>query len=278
MEAFEEKVKKYVQDHKPVLYVLTPCYGSMCFVSYINCLINTMKLCNKMGIEFYIEFCRNDSLVPRARNNLIAKAMNNPKTTHMMFIDADIIWDPIDILKLMISHQLLVGGLYPLKNFYFERLKDPNIINHWKEARKSQPFLENISDENLIQHNLLRYNYNRVKNTNGVQVVSNLTEVRHLATGFMMIRRETVECMQKAFPSTKYVDDIGFLSKDEEKHAYALFDCAVEEGHYFSEDWLFSQRWTNMGGKLYANVTVNLTHTGIQDFKGCFLSSIIGGT
>jgi hypothetical protein len=278
MEAFEERVKKYVDEYKPVLYVLTPCYGSMCFVSYINSLLSTMKLCNKFGIEFFIEFCRNDSLVQRARNNLIARAMKNPKTTHMMFIDADIIWDPHDILKLLISHQPLVGGLYPLKNFYFDRLKDPSIIERWKQARKSQPFLENISDENLIQHNLLRYNFNQLKNNTCLNVVSNLTEVRHLATGFMMIRRETIECMQKAFPSTKYVDDIGFLDKEEEKHAYALFDCGVEEGHYFSEDWLFSQRWTNMGGKIYVNVTVNLTHTGIQDFKGSFLSHIVGGT
>jgi hypothetical protein len=231
-----------------------------------------------MGIEFFMEFCRNDSLVQRARNNLIARAMNNPKTTHMMFIDADIVWDPLDVIKLMISHQPLVGGLYPLKNFNFDRLKDPSIIERWKEARKTQPFLENITDENLIQHNLLRYNFNQLKGTKALNVVSNLTEVRHLATGFMMIRRETIECMQKAFPSTKYVDDIGFLNKEEEKHAYALFDCGVEEGHYFSEDWLFSQRWTNMGGKIYVNVTVNLTHTGIQDFKGCFLSSIVGGT
>ena len=276
MEAFEAEVRQYVAKHKPVLYMLTPCYGSLCYVSFMVCLVNTMNLCNSFGIEFHLEFCRNDSLVPRARNNLIARAMSNPKATHFMFVDADITWSAIDVVKLLISHQYLVGGLYPLKHFHFERLKDPNAIETWKAKRNSQPFLENISDEDIIQHNLLRYNFNHVAGTNNtVQIVKNLLEVRHLATGFMMIRRETIETMQKAFPSTKYVDDVGFLKGNENEHAFALFDCGVEEEHYFSEDWLFSQRWKNLGGKIYVNVTINLTHTGIQDFTGSFLTSLL---
>ena len=62
---------------------------------------------------------------------------------------------------------------------------------------------------------------------------------------------------------------------DENKYAYALFDCGVEEGHYFSEDWLFCSRWTKLGGKVYVDVTINLTHTGVQDFKGSFVSTLV---
>jgi len=278
MEAFEANVKAYVEKHNPTLYILTPCYGSVCYVNYVLCLIRTLNLCKKYNIDVYTEFCRNDSLVPRARNNLIARAMTDPKTTHMIFIDADIIWEPVDVIKLIISNQYVVGGVYPLKHFHFDRLSDPSIITKWRDARAKQPILTGITDENIIQHQLLRYNYNPVPSENGtIQVVNNLVEVRHLATGFMMIRRETIECMEKAFPSTKYVDDIGFLKKEEEEHAYALFDCAVENKHYYSEDWLFSQRWKNMGGKIYVNLTINLVHTGIQDFKGCFLASLTGG-
>ena len=100
MDTFQQKVRDYVEKKKPKLYILTPCYGSMCYVNYMLSLIETIKVCNKFGIEIQPDFCRNDSLVPRARNNLIARAMNDPKMTHMMFIDADIIWDPIDVIKL----------------------------------------------------------------------------------------------------------------------------------------------------------------------------------
>ena len=90
-----------------------------------------------------------------------------------------------------------------------------------------------------------------------------------------MIQRNTIEKMTQSFPSTKYTDDVGFLTGTENNFAYALFDCGVEEGHYFSEDWLFCSRWSKMGGSIYADVTINLIHTGIEDFQGNYLSTIL---
>jgi hypothetical protein len=107
------------------------------------------------------------------------------------------------------------------------------------------------------------------------EIENNLAKVKHLATGFMLIRRNLLESMMKAFPSTKYTDDVNFLKPEENAMAYALFDCGVEEGHYFSEDWLFCSRWSKMGGEIYIDVSINLTHTGIEDYRGCYISSII---
>lgn len=272
MELFEQEVRAYVEEHKPFLSILTPCYGGLCYVNYMICIINTINVCKAFGIDVQLEFCKNDSLVTRARNNLVAKAMTNPKVTHMLFIDADISWSPVDVLKLIISHQLLIGGVYPLKHFNFDRLQQPDILKKWKEAKSTQAFCEGTSDVENIQHNLLKYNFNH---GGSKQIINNLLEVRHLATGFMMFRRETIDCMQKAFPSTKYIDDVQFLTEAENANAFALFDCAVREEHYLSEDWLFSDRWLNMGGKIHVNVTINLTHTGIQDFNGSFLTSLL---
>jgi hypothetical protein len=134
-------------------------------------------------------------------------------------------------------------------------------------------FKDMIRDVDLVEHKMLSYNLNL--KAGSVNITNNLTSVRHIATGFMMIKRGVIEKMQQAFPSTKYVDDVGFLLPEENKHAYALFDCGVEEGHYFSEDWLFCHRWTNMGGEVHVEVTINLNHTGPVDFRGCYLSSII---
>ena len=125
----------------------------------------------------------------------------------------------------------------------------------------------------MVQHNLLKYNINFLNSTLSIQ--NNLTKVRHIATGFMMIKRNTIEQMMLAYPATKYTDDVGFLHGKENDHAYALFDCGVEDGHYFSEDWLFCSRWTKMGGSIYADVSISLMHTGIEDYKGCFISSVL---
>ena len=278
--SLEDRTTEYLKTNKPKLYVLTPCYGSLCFVNYVQCVIATKELLAKFGIEMVIEFCRNDSLVSRARNNLVAKAMSDPNMTHMLFIDADITWSPLDVLKLLIADKSLIGGVYPIKYYDWSRLTkdkngapDPNIIQNWLDIKKRSNFKDTISDEFMIQHRLLKYNINYIDNV--LSVEHNLARVRHLATGFMMFKRSVIEKMALAYPTTKYTDDVGFLVGEQNKYAYALFDCGVEDDHYYSEDWLFCHRWTKMGGNIYIDVGINLMHTGNEDFKGCYLASII---
>jgi hypothetical protein len=277
---FEDTVNSYVSETNPHLHILTPCYGAVCFVNYVHCLIKTMELFRKFNIGISVDFCKNDSLVSRARNNLVARAMNNKKMTHIMFIDNDITWDPIDIIKLLISKKQLVGGIYPLKNYNWNTLlvdkknhSSKNVVETWVNKKNDSQFKELISDESMIQHRVLNYNVNFLNNT--IQIENNLTKVKHLATGFMMIQRNVIESLSKAFPSTKYTDDVSFLVPEENQFAYALFDCGVEDGHYYSEDWMFCHRWAKLGGSIFVDVTINLTHTGIEDYRGSLLASLI---
>lgn len=272
--SFNKKVAEYIKVNKPHVCILTPCYGGTAYINYVYCLIETIKLFQSLEINLTIEFCKNDSLVSRARNNLIAKAMHNKKVTHMMFIDSDITWDPRDIVKLLISDKSLIGGLYPLKKYNWDRLmQDKDIIKKVIEKKNNSQFKDIISDVNMIQHYLLNYNANFLDNVLSIQ--DNITKVRHIANGFMMIKRNTIEQLAKAFPSTKYTDDVGFLEGSENEYAFALFDCGVEEDHYFSEDWLFCHRWSKLGGNIYLDVSVNLKHTGIEDYNGSFIASLI---
>lgn len=272
--SIEEKIKTYIAENNPCVYILTPCFASLCYVNYVTCLMNTITMFREYNIELIVEFCRNDSLVSRARNNLVARAMANPKMTHIMFIDNDISWDPLDIIKLLISNKNIVGGIYPLKNYNWSKLaNNPNVIHELISKKNNSQFKDIITNESMIQYNLLKYNVNYLSTT--LSIDKNLTKVKHIATGFMMIQRTVIEKMSAAFPSTKYVDDVNFLKSDENKFAYALFDCGVEEGHYFSEDWLFCHRWTKMGGSIWADVSISLNHTGIEDYQGCYLSSLI---
>lgn len=277
--SLQDKTIKYIAEHKPSLVILTPCFGSVCFVNYVDCLMKTIDVFKQLNFPISVEFCKNDSLVSRARNNLIAKALSDPAVTHIMFIDNDITWNPFDLLKLIISDKPIVGGAYPLKAYQWDRfLKDghfdPSAMQACVDKKNAHPVLKDIIDDrSIIQYNMLRYNINYLNNS--IEIQGNLTKVKHLATGFMMIQRATLEKMMRAFPSTKYVDDVNFLRGDENNFAYALFDCGVEEGHYFSEDWMFCKRWSKMGGEIWLDVSINLIHTGIEDYRGCYVTSIM---
>ena len=277
---FSSRVTDFLSKNKVCLYILTPHYGGMCYVNFMNSLIDTIRKLTDLGIDLHIEGCNNDSLISRARNNLVAKAMTNPNTTHILFIDNDITWDTDSILKLLVANKPIVGGIYPLKQYNWNKLlnaksetQDQNIIKNWIDRKNQSMFKDAIPDIDLIQHRLLSYNLNLT--TNSLHIENNLTTVRHIATGFMMIKRKVIEKMYEAFPSTKYVDDVGCLLPEENAYAYALFDCGVEDGHYLSEDWMFCNRWTNMGGEIHIDVTINLNHTGPENYRGCYLASVL---
>lgn len=275
---FFDELKTYVSIHKPHICIMTPCYGGVCYINYVHSLMTTMDMCRQHGIQITVEFCKNDSLVSRARNNLVAKAMSHSEVTHLLFIDADITWNATDIFKLLLADKYLVGGVYPLKKYNWENLSNKiypyeNVVKKWVDKKNGSQLKNIVSDHDMIQYNMLKYNVNFLESV--LKIDKNLAKVRHIATGFMMIKRETITKMFEAFPQTKYEDDVGFLQGKENDNAYALFDCGVEEGHYFSEDWLFCHRWTKMGGNVYLDVSINLTHTGVEDFKGSFIASII---
>lgn len=273
LDTLENKIKGFVFYNKPCVYILTPCYGSVCYVNYVQCLLETIEVFKKFKIDYHIEFCKNDSLVTRARNNLIAKAMSNLKMTHIMFIDNDITWNPIDILKLLVSEKDVIGGIYPKKQYHWERLANTGTVDNWLETKNKSELSNMIDDALLIQHKLLDYNLNHLDNT--IRIEKNLIKVKHIATGFMMIKREVIEKMSYSLQETKYTDNVNFLLAGEQKYAYALFDCAVVDGQYYSEDWLFCHRWMKLGGNNWADISINLNHIGIEDYKGSFLSTLI---
>ena len=237
--------------------------------------MNTKEILQKYGISVKFEFCKGDSLVSRARNNLVAKkAMSDPSVTHIFFIDSDISWDPVNVLKLLLADKPIIGGIYPLKNYNWDTLiKNKNHVNEIIEKKNKSLLKDVIDDDLLVQHSLLTYNLNH--KSKQITIKKNLIEVKHIATGFMMIKRELFESMFEQYADTKYTDDVDFLNEEENKFAYALFDCGVEDDHYLSEDWMFCNRWSKIGGELFVDISINLTHTGVENFNGSFITSLL---
>jgi hypothetical protein len=259
--------------HKKHLVIMTPCYGGLCHVNYTICLMNTKKLLESENITLSVEFCRNDSLITRARNNIIGKAMNDLSITHFMFIDSDLTWNPNDILKLIRSDKSFIGGVYPLKNYNWSNI-DNKLLSTISRVKDTEFSIRQcLTTEDILRSRVLKYNLNFISSS--IEIDNNLTKVRHLATGFMMFKREVITQMQNEYSETKYTDDVGFLAEDKCEFAYALFDCAILDGHYLSEDWLFCERWRKIGGEIFVDVTIDLTHTGMEDYRGSLITSLL---
>jgi hypothetical protein len=93
-----------------------PCYGGMitepCMTSFSTFYLNGKSI---SGLQWSLDTMVNESLVTRARNNLMAKMMTNTAATHFMFIDADIRFQPEAVFMMLAADKDVIGGLYPKK-------------------------------------------------------------------------------------------------------------------------------------------------------------------
>jgi hypothetical protein len=212
------------------VHICMPCYGGQltesCFMSYIK----WANTCRQLGLDWTMETMTNESLISRARNTLTAKFLNNKESTHLMFIDADIGWEPWHLLVMLNRNVDVIGGLYPMKS-----LPVKWCVNGFEGAEEGPDGLQ---------------------------------EVSKTGTGFMLIKREVFEKLN-AHPATKpFINDIG-LPVELNPYMKTYFDTAVRENRYYSEDWTFCENWRDIGGKVWVDKRVLLKHTGhyVFDFQ-----------
>lgn len=245
-----------------VIVVATPCYGGMVTEAYSQSMFNLVSTSFQYQFALGYTTIANESLVTRARNELVATFLTNKKATHLMFIDADIRFDPKSIVRMIAADKDVVVGAYPLKTLDWEKVV---------EASSKGPLTYNEAIKQATNYviNVHQPDKEMVGKTIDVQVVEGLIEVWDAGTGFMLIKREVLEKMIEAYPETLYYSDKDMTAPMETRKRWALFDTQIDEDkRYLSEDYTFCRRWQKIGGKIHLDVNTVLDHIGTYTFKG----------
>ena len=265
MERIEQKVE-ITHDLMSQWYpmIATPCYDQQVSEPYFMSMLKAAMGFKDLGIKFAVSTV-SDSLVTRARDNLIAKFMSNPDFTHIMFIDADIGFDYEDIVRMLWHDKDIITGSYPIKNI------------NWKKVEKLVK--DGVPTSDLMAKSL-RYVVNPVKSTKGeVEVDNGALKIYDAGTGFMLIKREVIEKMIEAYPEMKFKDDTGSLSEEEKKWTYHFFaDYIDDDGRLLSEDYGFCRYWQAIGGDVWVDASVDMLHLGRMKYEGRmidFLETIV---
>jgi len=89
----------------------------------------------------------------------------------------------------------------------------------------------------------------------------NLTLMREIGTGFMMIRRDVFEKMKEAFPERKYKP---YSHERPSENYYDFFGVGVDEenGYYLSEDYYFCKKARELGINVYLDQDILVEHSG----------------
>ena len=245
------------------IFVGTPMYGGQCAGLFTKACNDLAMLCtaNKIPIKFYYLF--NESLVQRARNYIVDEFLRSD-STHLMFIDSDIGFNPRDVISLMAIYHSdpdkydILTGPYPKKTIAWEKVQ---------MAAKAGKGDENPFNLNEFTGDFV---FNPVGGVTSFKMDEPL-EVGEAGTGFMLIPRKVFEDYRAAYPELSYKPDHARTENfDGERDITAFFDCIIDPKtrRYLSEDYFFCQKAREIQKRVWMCPWMRMTHVGSYMFNG----------
>jgi len=241
--------------------IASPMFGGMCTGHYTQSLLMTGSAFTQAGIQMSAMMMFNESLIQRARNGLVKNFMRT-NGDYLMFIDADIGWNPHDILPMIDADKDIICGIYPKKEINWHGVKAA------VEAGVPVEQLKHHSGALVV--NLVDYS--------GTVTVPRTEplEIWNGGTGFMLIKRSVLEGLtDKVATYTNDVVDLNnTVNPGDLIHEY--FAVSIEEGtnRLLSEDYHFCMLARKHGYKVWAAPWVTLAHIGSYMFEGTLIPAV----
>lgn len=219
------------------LFVALPAYDFKVSLKLAVSLARLAQQLPQHGIDLSIGSICGCSVVSRARN-LLVKDFLESNCTDLMFIDADINFEPEDVLRLM------AWASDPVKG----------IVGGVPRTRKTNKvYIAQLDqDEEGLTMNKM-----------------GLVRAKRIATAFMLVRREVFERLVNENPQWNYYDH------SSDRQLNAVFDFLVTEEGYMGEDYLFCDRARAIGYEIWIDPTIKLGHMGVQEYEGDFGKDVL---
>lgn len=169
------------------------------------------------------------------RNVFLSVWFDALDATHMLFVDADMQFEPALIRDMVQADKALIGSIYPKKRLPMD----------WVGSALVPP----------------------------AEPENGLLELEGLGCGTMLIRRDCVEGMIESGQAEIDTDLSGtalngLLEPHGVKRIIRGFDkITTEDGRKLSEDFSFCRRHRNSGGRVYAAINHRITHLGVYPFS-----------
>jgi hypothetical protein len=202
------------------LFVATPMYGGMNAGMFARSTNDLSALGVRYGLEVRFYYLFNESLITRARNYCVDEFMRSG-CTHLLFLDSDIGFNANDVISMLAlqseeSEYDILCGPYPKKCISWEKIK--TAVD------------KGMADENV--NNLEKYVGDFVFNpANGKNEIKldEPSEILEAGTGFMMIRRSSIDKMVAAYPELTYKPDhVRSAAFDGSRNIPCLFDALID--------------------------------------------------
>ena len=242
----------------PFLYLAVPCYGGLLALQFVTSLMRLQDACEARGIGLHVDMMGGEALITRGRSRLAARFLAHTEATHILFVDADIGFEPENLFRLLAADKDVVAAVCPLKSIDWEKVR--------RAAAAGAADLQAASIGYVVRF--------LPTPDNSVEVENGVAKVAYGGTGFLLIRRQALQRIADAHPELRA--RLGDGPADE---AVMVFDTMIEPetGQHLSEDYAFCRRWRDLGGDIWADFEARLTHVGHAAYTGSLMQALRRG-
>jgi hypothetical protein len=249
----EEENKRAVN-----ILISIPAYGGVVQADCMLSILHLNQLLSIRDIDHWISVITNESLVTRVRNEFANTAAfdSDPQGqpfSHLLFIDADSVFNAEDILKMIEADKPIIALPYAKKGIRWEAVG--------QAARLGIP--DNLLDQYAGQPNI---------NGHSVQA-DEITPIDQVGSGTMLIDVKVLHAMATRRPEWKYQLYPSELEKvrangGNRDYAYDLFHVGVDpkSKRYLSEDFFFVEEARRLGFETYLVPNAVTGHIGSFEF------------
>ena len=140
---------EYLKTKKIMIGVI--CINNAITPESFQSFIKWTEIAKQLNLTFTTETINCNTSLAMARNQLIARFMSNNDSTHLLFVDSNIVWEPHHALALMSVNKHIIGGMYPLPKLPVDLVvtQDPGMATeaHLMEVSKINSGFMLISKE-----------------------------------------------------------------------------------------------------------------------------------
>lgn len=239
---------------KPNLFIATPMYGGLCYGNYMESMLSLQANLIAKDMDAYFSFLYNESLITRGRNTMVNDFIKSD-CTHMVFIDADIHFNPHHLFRMVEADVPIICGLYPKKEI------------NWGGVAFA---IEKKVPQDQLKYFTGEYVVNMVGDaTEQLVPLDKPFEIKHGGTGFMVIKREVFNTLKDKCP--KYVHNMVDTNDNSNfgDEITEYFATSIDENKkLLSEDYHFCKLARDNDIKVYGAAWAQLSHTGTYEYSG----------
>ncbi len=265
------------------LYILTPMYGGNLTINYHDSFVHLAYLCKELGVDFGWSSVYNESLISRARNRLADSFLKESSNTHACFIDADIGFDPRDIVAMLEMDKDILGVPCSKKSIRWDRIQYAiaRRVLEWSHNNPSPNGFDpaglahqfKTSGQAFTAEDLPRIGGDFVLNFPSFEGEKTIQldqpePMKHVGTGILMVKREVFLKFMKVYPDRWYEARHDPASNPGRIHDFFKVGINPETHEYDSEDYWFCFSSIAMGYKVLLCPWIKSTHMGTNTFIG----------